>query len=157
MRILELHSFILIGEGSLFKKIPLIQSKLNARTGIRTRYLEKSSLVFIREIPLKIFQISSEKNLRNFLTKLKFDFFFDFFSKRCLFHSSKGTKNNQENLVSNFREICEILVKIRFLTKKNRFVRNFLKKLFLFFFTNFYTTDTLKSLLRGPKIISVIY
>ena len=105
----------------------------------------------------KIFQNSIEKkNMRNFLTKKK-SIFFDFFSKRCSFYSSKGTKNNQENLVSNFREICEILVKIRFLTKYTRFVRNFLKKLFLFFFTNFYTTDTLKSHLRGPKIISVIY
>ena len=107
---------------------------------------------------LLLFQNSFEKKTCEiFWQKKNRFFFFDFFFKRCSFNSSKGTKNNQENLVSNFREICEILVKIRFLTKYTRFVRNFLKKLFLFFLTDFYTTDTLKSLLRGPKIISVIY
>ena len=37
----------------LLKKFPLILSKLNARSGIRTHYLEKSTLIFIREITLK--------------------------------------------------------------------------------------------------------
>ena len=61
----------------------------------------------------KIFQISSKKKkLRNFLTKLKFDFFFNFFFKRCLYHSSVGTKNNEKKLLSSFREIWEILEKI---------------------------------------------
>merc|ERR1711872_781685 len=83
----------------------------NARTGVRTQYLEKSTLVFIREIPLKIFQISSKKNLRNFLTKIKFDFFFYFFFKRCIYHSSKGTKNNEKNISSSFREIEKSLKK----------------------------------------------
>merc|ERR1711872_1041257 len=83
----------------------------NARTGVRTQYLEKSTLVFIREIPLKIFQISSKKNLRDFLTKIKFDFFFYFFFKRCLYHSSKGTKNNEKNISSSFREIEKSLKK----------------------------------------------
>ena len=107
---------------------------------------------------LLLFQNSFEKKTCEIFWQKKIDFFFfDFFSKRCSFYSSKGTKNNQENVVSSFREICEILVKIRFLTKYTRFGRNFLKKIFLFFFTNFYTTDTLKPLLRGPKIISVIY
>merc|ERR1712030_22970 len=74
--------------------------------GVRTQYLQKSTLDFIREIRLKIFQISSKKkNLRNFLTKIKFDFFFNFFFKRCLYHSSKGTKNNEEDISSSFREI----------------------------------------------------
>ena len=44
-----------------------------------------------------------------------------------------------------------------FFAKYTRFVRNFLKILFLVFFSNFYTTDTLKPLLGGPKVISVIY
>ena len=92
----------------------------------------------------------------NFL-KNWFLVFFSFFHDRYFKNSSRGTKNNQENVVSSFREICEILVKIRFLTKYTRFGRNFLKNVFLFFFTNFYITDTLKPLLRGPKIISVIY
>ena len=123
--------------------------------------IQRNSLYFFphknKGIPFIFPKFLRKKNLRNFLTKKKSIFFFDFFSKRCSFYSSKGTKNNQENLASNFREICEILVKIRFLTKYTRFLRNFLKKLFLFFLTNFYTTDTLKPLLRGPKIISVIY
>ena len=106
---------------------------------------------------LLLFQNSFEKKTCEIFWQKKIVFFFWFFSKRCSFYSSKGTKNNQENLVSNFREICEILVKIRFLTKYTRFGRNFLKNVFLFFFTNFYITDTLKPLLRGPKIISVIY
>ena len=107
---------------------------------------------------LLLFQNSfKKKKLAKFFDKKKLIFFFDFFSKRCSFYSSKGTKNNQEHVVSSFREICEILVKIRFLTKYTRFVRNFLKKIFLFFLTDFYTTDTLKSLLKGTNIISVIY
>ena len=107
---------------------------------------------------LLLFQNSFEKKTCEiFWQKKKLIFFFDFFSKRCSFYSSKGTKNNQEHVLSSFREICEILVKIRFLTKYTRFGRNFLKNVFLFFFTNFYITDTLKPLLRGPKIISVIY
>ena len=44
-----------------------------------------------------------------------------------------------------------------FFAKYTRFVRNFLKILFLVFFPNFYTTDTLKPLLGGAKVISVIY
>ena len=62
----------------LSTKLPLIWSKLNAPTGIRTRYLEKSTLVFIREVPLKIFQISSEKKLAKFFDKIKIQFFFIF-------------------------------------------------------------------------------
>ena len=50
--------------------------------------------------------------MRNFLTKIKFDFFFDFFFKRCLYHSSKGTKNNEENILSSFREIEKSLKKL---------------------------------------------
>ena len=111
--------------------------------------IQRNSLYFFlhknKGIPFTFPKLLRKKNLRNFLTKKKSNFFFDFFSKRCSLHSSKGTKNNQENVVSSFREICEILVKIRFLTKYARFVRNFLKKLFLFFLTNFCTTDTLKS------------
>ena len=42
-----------------------------------------------------------------------------------------------------------------FFAKYTRFVRNFLKNLFLFFFSNFYTTDTLKHLLGGPNIFGV--
>ena len=123
--------------------------------------IQRNSLYFFphknKGIPFTFPKLLRKKNLRNFLTKKKLIFFFDFFSKRCSFYSSKGTKNNQEHVVSSFREICEILVKIRFLTKYTRFGRNFLKNVFLFFFTNFYITDTLKPLLRGPKIISVIY
>ena len=44
-----------------------------------------------------------------------------------------------------------------FFAKYTRFVRNFLKNLFLVFFSNFFTTDTLKSLLGGPIIIGEIY
>ena len=44
-----------------------------------------------------------------------------------------------------------------FFAKYTRFVRNFLKIVFLVFFSNFYTTDTLKPLLGDPKVISVIY
>ena len=44
-----------------------------------------------------------------------------------------------------------------FFAKYTRFVRNFLKNLFLVFFSNFFTTDTLKTLLGGPKVISMIY
>ena len=44
-----------------------------------------------------------------------------------------------------------------FFAKYTRFVRNFLKKLFLVFFSKFFTSDTLKTLLGGPKVISVIY
>ena len=60
----------------------------------------------------KIFKnFIEKKNLRNFLTKLKFDFFFDFFFKRCLNHSSKGTKNNEENISSSFWDIEKFLKK----------------------------------------------
>ena len=38
-----------------------------------------------------------------------------------------------------------------FFAKYTRFVRNFLKILFLVFFSNFYTTDTLKRFLGGQK------
>ena len=44
-----------------------------------------------------------------------------------------------------------------FFAKYTRFVRNFLKNLFLVFFSNFFTKDVLKRLLRGPKVTSVIY
>ena len=54
----------------LFKKFPLVQSKL-----VRTQYLEKSTLVFKRDIPLKIFKISSKKRLAKFFDKKKFYFF----------------------------------------------------------------------------------
>ena len=53
-----------------------------------------------------------KKKLRNFLTKIKFDFFFEFFFKRFLNMSSKGTKNNEEKILSSFREISKILEKI---------------------------------------------
>ena len=59
----------------LFEKLPLILSGLDARSGLRTHYLEKSTLVFIREIPLKIFEISSKKKTCEFFKKKKNDFF----------------------------------------------------------------------------------
>merc|ERR1712030_102297 len=80
--------------------------------GVRTQYLEKSTLVFIREIPLKIFQISSKKKLAKFFDKNKIRLFFlIFFFKRCLFYSSKGNKNNEKNISSSFRGIVKSLKK----------------------------------------------
>ena len=58
---------------------------------------------------------------------------------------------SQQNRSKNMR------IPFTFFAKYTRFVRNFLKILFLVFFSNFYTTDTLKPLLGGPKVISVIY
>ena len=55
------------------------------------------------------------KKLAKFFDKIKMRFFFYFFFKRCLNHSSKGTKNNEENISSSFREIEKSLKKF---TKK---------------------------------------
>ena len=50
-------------------------------------------------------------NCAKFFDKNKIRFFFNFFFKRCLYHSSVGTKNNEKKLLSSFREIREILEK----------------------------------------------
>ena len=63
------------------------------------------------EILKKSSKISSKKKLAKFFDKIKIRFFFDFFFKRCLNHSSKGTKNNEENISSSFREIEKSLKK----------------------------------------------
>ena len=61
---------------------------------------------------LLLFQNSFEKKTCEiFWQKKKIDFFFDFFSKRCSFYSSEGTKSNQKKLSSCFRESCEFMFK----------------------------------------------
>ena len=53
----------------------------------------------------------AKKSCSKFFEKRIFRFFFSEFSKRCLKSSSKGRKNNELKILSDFREIWEILVK----------------------------------------------
>ena len=104
---LEMDSYLI-----WISKFPLIWLNLNDCSGVRTHYLENSTLVFIREIPLKILQISSKKKLAKYFDKNKIRFFFVFFFQKMSFcHSSKGTKNNEKNISSSFREIEKSLKK----------------------------------------------
>ena len=53
----------------------------------------RNNFSFYKRSPFKnLPNFIEKKNLQNFLTKLKFDFFLNFFFKRCLNHSSKGPK-----------------------------------------------------------------
>ena len=119
-----------------FLRNSLIWSKLNARTGIRTRYLEKSTLVFIREIPLKIFQISSKKKLAKFFDKNKIRFFFDFFSKDVFITLLRGPKTMRKIYRVFFEKLRNPWKNFR--KKSSRwFWRNILKKrIFRFFSAN---------------------
>ena len=53
----------------------------------------RNNLSFYKRSPFKnLPNFIEKKNLRNFLTKLKFDFFFDFFSKDVLITLLRGPK-----------------------------------------------------------------
>ena len=83
-------------------------------------------------------------------------FFFSEFSKRCLKHSSKGTKNNELKILSCFRDIWEIFVKMYFFVKKKSCSKFFEKRIFRFFSRNF-PKDVLKTLLTGRKAMNWKY
>ena len=100
---------------------------------------------------------SKKRNLRNFLTKNKIDFFFYCFLERCNFHSSKGTKNNEEKIFSSFREFWEILEKN--LEKKGifDFGEFFWKKELSDFFSGNISKDLQKHILWGSETIMKNY
>ena len=62
----------------------------------------------------------------------------------CIFFPTKIGQKTREFLLLFFAKIF-------------RNVRNFLTKLIFFIFFHFFTTDTLKRLLRGPETIRMIY
>ena len=124
----------------LLKKFPLILSKLNARSGIRTHYLEKSTLIFIREITLKFlkgipFKIEKwrkiKKNwiVRNFLKNLKIDIFFDFFAEDVLKSLLRGPKTIRKTYQVVFEKFANQCLKKCEKTNP-RFWRQFLKNVF---------------------------
>ena len=104
----------------LLKKFPLILSKLNARSGIRTHYLEKSTLIFIREITLKFlkgipFKIEKWRKIvknwivRNFLKNLKIVIFFDFFAEdvlKSLLRGPKTIRKKYQVVFEKFANLC---------------------------------------------------
>ena len=95
--------------------------------------------------------------MRNFLTKLKFDFFFWFFSKRCLFHSSEGTQNNQKKISSCFREICEFVFKKSKKKPTPDFGEIFWKKEHSDFFSRIFQKQLQKHIFKGTEKIKKNY
>ena len=94
-----------------------------------------------------------KKKVVRFFLKKNIPFFFSEFSKRCLKNSSKGTKNNELKILSGFRDIWEIFVKMYFFAKKKSCSKFFEIRIFRFFSRNF-PKDVPMLFLRGRKTIN---
>ena len=92
-----------------------------------------------------------KKKLRNFFYWKKFRFIFLECSKRCPKKSSKGTKNNQEKILSSFRDIPEKEVFSQlFFSRKPKVAKFFYWKNFRFIFLE-YSKRCLLTFTRGTK------
>ena len=92
-----------------------------------------------------------KKKLRNFFYWKKFRFIFLECSKRCPKKSSKGTKNNQEKILSSFRDIPEKEVFSQLFFPENQKLRNFfIGKISDLFFLE-YSKTCLKTSTKGTK------
>ena len=82
------------------------------------------------------------------MTKIKFDFFFDFFSENVLETLLRG----RETIRKKYRIVFEKFLKnMLFWPKGKKIVRNFLDNFRFFKIFEIFTNDVLKSVLRGQK------
>ena len=96
--------------------------------------------------------VSKKKKLRNFFYWKKFRFIFLECSKRCPKKSSKGTKNNQEKILSSFRDIPEKEVFSQlFFSRKPKVAKFFYWKNFRFIFFRIFQKMSLNLYLGDQK------